>query len=283
MKKIRITGVPEHFNYPWHFGIKNQLFDVELLWNDEKGGTGAMASALDNNEADMALMLTEGATKYIAEEGKAKILQVYVKTPLIWGIHARPNISTPIDFSAARFARSRSGSGSHIMAYVFAENQNVKIQNNQFVDVSNIDGALEAFKNNDADILLWEKFMTQQFVDKGEMRRIEDCVSPWPCFVLVASNRILEQAPEAVNHICETILSVVSAAQQEKELVQNIADFYQISYLDCEKWYGYTEWQTSRWISYKMLQNVISTLNRVGILKNQLQPEEMCFFEKYIY
>ncbi|MBC8111728.1 MAG: ABC transporter substrate-binding protein, partial [Verrucomicrobia bacterium] len=35
MKKIRIGGVPEHFNMPWHFAQQNHVFEeqgIDLRW-----------------------------------------------------------------------------------------------------------------------------------------------------------------------------------------------------------------------------------------------------------
>ncbi len=77
MKTIRIGGVPEHFNMPWHYAIENKLFTVEginLEWTDFPGGTGSMANALKNNDLDMAVMLTEGAIVDIENGANNSIL-----------------------------------------------------------------------------------------------------------------------------------------------------------------------------------------------------------------
>ncbi len=37
MKTVRIAGVPEHFNLPWHLCIENGEFDevaIDLQWTD---------------------------------------------------------------------------------------------------------------------------------------------------------------------------------------------------------------------------------------------------------
>ena len=41
MEQIRITGVPEHFNFPWQLLVKEQPFlkdGVNLVWEDESRG-----------------------------------------------------------------------------------------------------------------------------------------------------------------------------------------------------------------------------------------------------
>ena len=89
MSIVRIGGVPEHFNYPWYIGLKIKAFKnngVDLRWIDCPGSTGEMTQVLKKNKIDMAVILTEGIIKAIAERNPSKIIQTYVQTPLIWGI-----------------------------------------------------------------------------------------------------------------------------------------------------------------------------------------------------
>lgn len=37
MKNVRIVGVPEHFNFPWHLAIDEGAFEergIDLKWTD---------------------------------------------------------------------------------------------------------------------------------------------------------------------------------------------------------------------------------------------------------
>jgi hypothetical protein len=43
---------------------------------------------------------------------------------------------------------------------------------------------------------MWERFMTKPLVDKGIFRRIADCPTPWPCFVIAVRDEVLENNPE---------------------------------------------------------------------------------------
>jgi len=89
--KLRIGGVPEHFNLPWRLTIESgslEQFDVKATWTDFPSGTGQMVKALNNNEVDVATLLTEGAIKALADkEAEFEIFSFYTKTPLIWGVH----------------------------------------------------------------------------------------------------------------------------------------------------------------------------------------------------
>ena len=202
MKTIKIAGVPEHFNLPWHMCIEDGEFEavgIDLQWTDVPEGTGKMCQMLRDGETDIAVILTEGIIKDIAAGNPSKIVQVYVQSPLIWGIHvaANSNYKTLSDLEHKKVAISRMGSGSHLMSIVNAQNQNWNTENLQFEIVNTIDGAVESLSSGKADYFMWERFMTQPLVDKGIFRRIADCPTPWPCFVIAVRNEVLENHPKA--------------------------------------------------------------------------------------
>ena len=68
MKTIKIAGVPEHFNLPWHLCLENGEFEeagIDLQWTDVPEGTGKMSQMLRDGETDIAVILTEGIVKSI--------------------------------------------------------------------------------------------------------------------------------------------------------------------------------------------------------------------------
>ena len=63
MKKIKIAGVPEHFNLPWHLAIEDGAFEnrgIDLEWTEVPEGTGRMCTMLREGETDIAIILTDG-------------------------------------------------------------------------------------------------------------------------------------------------------------------------------------------------------------------------------
>lgn len=123
---IIVLGVPEHYNAPWRL-VTKQLKEnnIKIIYKDEPGGTGAMCQKLENGEAHMALLLTEGAVYHVGKsKSNVKIAGMYVDATLPWGIHmgAQTSISTLEELIPSKtiFAISRFGSGSHIMAFLLA-------------------------------------------------------------------------------------------------------------------------------------------------------------------
>ena len=199
MKKVKIGGVPEHFNLAWYLALKNGDFkakDINLRWHDYYGGTGEMCKALRDGDIDLAVILTEGIVKDIIAGNPSKIVQTFVQSPLIWGIHVAKNsdFKQIEDIQGTRAAISRYGSGSHLMAYINAKNNNWDLEKDlKFEVIKNLDGAVEGLTNGDADYFMWEKFTTKPLVDKGTFRRIANCPSPWPCFVIAARDGYIEE------------------------------------------------------------------------------------------
>lgn len=269
---IRMGGVPEHFNLPIHLanergGFASRGIDVE--WTDFKGGTGQMAKALRADEVDICIILTEGIIKDIIQGNPSKIISQYVITPLTWGVHTgADNPLTRYDaIFEQRYAISRMGSGSHLMAIVDAVSKGQAIAEDQFHIIGNLDGALESLTQQESDVFYWEKYTTKPYVDSGQLRRIGEFVTPWPCFVIAATNKILQAQPENVIRLLRTIHdSCDSFMQVEEEAIDTVSQRYGLQPRDAARWYHKTEWAIHGWVSNKMLKSVVYNLRQANII-----------------
>ncbi|MFQ3239636.1 MAG: sulfonate transport system substrate-binding protein [Olleya marilimosa] len=280
MKQINIGGVPEHFNLAWYLGLKNGEFKEEginLRWKDYFGGTGAMCKGLRDGDIDMAVILTEGIIKDIIDGNKSKIVQVFVKTPLIWGIHvaAKSQYNTIEDLKGTKAAISRYGSGSHLMAYINAENNGWDLEKDlDFEVIKNLDGAVEGLTQGKADYFMWEKFTTKPLVDNGTFRRVDNCPSPWPCFVIAVREEFLKTNKDDV----KAILNIVNATTQEFKDIPSIdrmiANRYEQELEDVQEWLGLTEWSQDN-ISEKTVQKVQDELFALNIIPEKWKYEDL--------
>ena len=279
MKTIKIAGVPEHFNLPWYLSIENGDFEnqnIDLQWTDVPEGTGKMCQMLREGETDIAVILTEGIVKDIIAGNPSKIVQVYVESPLIWGIHVaeKSNYKTLADLENTKVAISRLGSGSQLMAYVNANNQGWKTENLQFEIVNTIDGAVDALTNGTADYFMWERFMTQPLVDNGIFRRIADCPTPWPCFVIAVRNEVLEQHPK----IIEQILDIINTTTEEFKLIPSIdrtlASNYNQQVEAIQEWLKLTRWSQKQ-MTNQTLDKIMEQLLKLQIIDKKLPKESI--------
>ena len=270
MKTIKIAGVPEHFNLPWHLAIENGDFEkenIDLQWTDVPEGTGKMCQMLRESETDIAVILTEGIVKDIVAGNPSKIVQVYVKSPLIWGIHvaASSNYKTLADLENKKVAISRLGSGSQLMAYVNADNQGWNTDNLEFEIINTIDGAVEALTNGTADYFMWERFMTKPLVDKGIFRRIADCPTPWPCFVIAVREEVLEKNPVLISKILAIINQTTEDFKDIPSIDKTLASNYHQKTEDIQEWLSLTQW-SQKPLSTEMLNKVQNQLFQLKII-----------------
>ncbi|WDO12151.1 substrate-binding domain-containing protein [Flavobacterium sp. WW92] len=270
MKTLKIAGVPEHFNLPWHLCIENGEFEsqgIDLQWTDVPEGTGKLCQMLRNGETDIAVILTEGIIKDIVAGNPSKIVQVYVQSPLIWGIHvdAASDYKTLSDLKDTKAAISRIGSGSQLMAYVNAHNQGWKTESLQFEIVNTIDGAVEALSNGTADYFMWERFMTKPLVDKGTFRRIADCPTPWPCFVIAVRNEILENDPGSIEILLDVINQTTEEFKDIPSIDKTLSSRYNQKIEDIREWLSLTEW-SQKPLDNKTLNNVQNQLLELSLI-----------------
>lgn len=270
MKPVRIVGVPEHFNLPWHLCIENGEFDqvgIDLQWTDIPEGTGKMCQMLRDNETDLAVILTEGIIKDISAGNESTIIQIYVLSPLVWGIHvdSKSNYKQLADLQNKTSAISRFGSGSHLMSYVNAQNQNWDTSNLKFEIVNTIDGAVEALQSEKADYFMWEKFMTKPLVDNGTFRRIADCPTPWPCFVIAVRNEFLQKNTSTVELILEIINNTTIEFKEIPSIDRTLATRYNQKLEDIQEWLKSTRWSQKKLDknSYEKIQNQLIELNLI--------------------
>jgi ABC-type nitrate/sulfonate/bicarbonate transport system substrate-binding protein len=270
MTTVKIAGVPEHFNLPWHLCLENGEFmsqNIDLQWIDVPEGTGKMAQMLRDNATDIAIILTEGIVKDIVAGNKSKIVQIYVESPLIWGIHVAQdskfiNLS---DLENTKAAISRLGSGSQLMAYVNANNQGWKTNNLDFQIVNTIDGAVEALTKGTADYFMWERFMTKPLVDSGIFRKIADCPTPWPCFVIAVREEFLERNTAIIAKIIKIINAKTKEFKQIPNIDQKIASKFNLKLEDSKQWLNITEWSQIP-LTEKMFNTIQNQLFELGII-----------------
>lgn len=280
MKTVKIGGVPEHFNLAWYLALKNREFKdvgINLRWKDFYGGTGAMNKALREGEIDMAVILTEGIIKDIIDGNPSKIVQTFVSSPLIWGIHVAQDsrFESLDDIKGTRAAISRYGSGSHLMSFVNAEQNNWDLDKDlNFEVIRNLDGAIEGLVNGKADYFLWEKFTTKPIVDRGVFRRIGNIPTPWPCFVIAVRKDFIAHHHNDLKTILDIINNTTSDFKQIPSIDKTISNRYDQKLDDVREWLSLTNW-SQEVIDSKTVNTIQDTLLNLDIIPNKVDYSDL--------
>lgn len=271
MVHLKIGGVPEHFNLPWHQGLIDKSFEkigAKLEWVEFKGGTGVMNAALRDKSIDLAVMLTEGIVYDIIQGNPSKIIAQYIQTPLQWGIYT--GIHNPLNslqhIYSHKFAISRQGSGSHLMPLIDAANNQQKINDHQFVVVRNLEGALQSLSNLDTDVFYWERFTTKPFVDRKILKYLGKSPTPWPCFVVVARNEIIDKQAILLKRIIENVLQIATDFKANKQSIDIICKRHYLKEKDAIKWMGETQWSSTGKVSKTTIESIIKALSSASLI-----------------
>ena len=274
MKRFKIGGVPEHFNLPWRLAIEEGKFkdiDVELHWSDMTGGTGQMIKGLQTGSIDIAVLLTEGITKSILDGLDARILTVYVTTPLHWGIHVPYNSDiTKVDqLQGQTFAISREGSGSHLMAYVKAFQEGWDINKLKFNVVGDVYGGLWALQNDQAQGFLWEKYTTFPFTEQKKCRYIDEVVTPWPCFVIAVREEVLDKDKELLQKISSIANQRGLELKNNVQAAEIISWRYNLRLSQVQNWLIETNWNYENQRFEGSFKTVIDYLLKLNLINSE--------------
>lgn len=257
LRTLRILGVPEHFNRPFHRARANNAFEaagIDLQWQDAPGGTGEMLRLVTENAADVAIALTEGIVAGIVKQENTCPLRYcgeYVTSPLRWMVATGatrgadsvkwPSDADPTSNRKLRVSVSRLGSGSHLMAFVLARSRGFDPERIEFVIHDTFRTMRRAVAEGAADIFLWEWYTTIPFVEAGEVTPVTYVDTPWHCFGFVSRKNWLELPgnrqllADAAAVVAEEAASFIDPAHEESSLA-DICLHFRLSRSDAAAW-----------------------------------------------
>eukprot|EP01121_Diplochlamys_sp_Union-15-3_P017639 TRINITY_DN6248_c0_g1_i1.p1 TRINITY_DN6248_c0_g1~~TRINITY_DN6248_c0_g1_i1.p1 ORF type:complete len:568 (-),score=83.11 TRINITY_DN6248_c0_g1_i1:63-1766(-) len=273
MSKVVVAGVPEHFNYSWHIALNRGIFTkhgVEVQWKDVKEGTGAMITQLKNGEVDLIIALTEGLVSEICKGSDIKLLGTYVRSPLCWAISTGKNskFNTVEELKGQKFGISRFTSGSHLMVCVLALERGWHPQNDVSFEVKgSFDKLRDGVNDNTTAAFLWETFTTKPFHDSGEIRRIGDITTPWPCFMIASRSSVVDEKLDSIKKVLTAIREATSIFHTDTDMPQHISENYGLQLEDAKKWYSTVKITGSKNISEASLQRAVYCLYQAKILE----------------
>jgi ABC-type nitrate/sulfonate/bicarbonate transport system substrate-binding protein len=107
--------------------------------------------------------------------------------------------------------------------------------------------------------------MTKPLVDEGIFRRIGDCPTPWPCFVIAVRDTVLEQHPQVIRTILEVINKKTQIFKSIPNIDKTLATKFNQKTEDIQQWLSLTEW-SQKPLAKEMLNKVQNQLFQLKII-----------------
>lgn len=235
-----------------------------------------MITSYREGKIDVAIGLTEGWINGLSTfPNLYNLIGTYVSSPLCWAI------STGIDapFQKATELRnkvmgvSRIGSGSYVMSFVFADQQDWLTRDGtdgpfKFAKLDTFKGLRDGVNSGTADAFMWERFTTKKYYDSREIKQIGQIDTPWPSWVVTASPSVpsdtLRRVMDAINQGVEYYLA------HHDEAIETIYTTLDYSQADAEEWSKTVEFSKNvKTIDADMVNETIKTLKKAGLMKER--------------
>jgi sulfonate transport system substrate-binding protein len=122
---------------------------------------------------------------------------------------------------------------------------------------------------------MWERFMTQPLVDKGEFRRLGECPTPWPCFVIAVRRQILNQHQPQLQKLLQVIYRASESFMASKTAPGLVSRKFGLTPEDAAAWFSQTRWARTHHFPEPVLQNVVNTLLELKLIEQPVAPSQL--------
>ncbi|KAG8789978.1 hypothetical protein FRC12_013032 [Ceratobasidium sp. 428] len=279
---LRVGYVPEHFASPL-LQYADDDDGKTFVLTPFPGGTGAMTAALQNNEIDVAVALTDALIAGIAKGSKAyKLIGSYVQTALNWAVVTGKDskFQSIEDLRGTKIGISRIGSGSQTMAAVMAmQNEWVtptgKVKIPEFQVNNDLKGLNASVNDGSTSAFLWEWFTTKPHVDSGEVRFIGSVLTPWPSWLIAAHPSPERAEPGALRSFLGQLTIYARKFDEQEQREQADVEFIRERFGYQEK--DVRDWlKTVRWVEDctaipgKVIADTLNILDQAGVVTRPL-------------
>lgn len=286
---LRIGYVPEHYLLPLHLAKPHFPFPVELI--PFPSGTGHMITSLRSDSIDLAIGLTEGwVAGLLGSQGQKdkgySIVGSWVNSPLRWAIvtgRNRSDINSVKDLREhRRVGVSRMGSGSHVMAFVLAQQEGWLTPSRAsdeealpIVPLGPFKDLQDGVTSRNADFFMWEHFTTKPYFhgDGTPLKKIGEIYTPWPSWHVAASSKtfpdptedqrlkqvfeIFDQGVKAFKHNTNEGVRLLGTGQLGCHYTEE----------DAREWLKAVEFSdNTRGVDPEIMQNVVKVLQGAGVI-----------------
>lgn len=121
---------------------------------------------------------------------------------------------------------------------------------------------------------MWEHFTTKPLVDNGIFRRLDDCPTPWPCFVVAVRNEVLKNNFKEIKEVLEIINYQIEDFKKIENIDKTLAKRYGQRLKDIQEWLKITEWNDGKPITKNLITGIQNKLLQFNVIEEKKNPGE---------
>ncbi|KAG8763598.1 hypothetical protein FRC11_000857 [Ceratobasidium sp. 423] len=236
-----------------------------------------MIAALQNNEIDVAVALTDALIAGIANGSRAyKLVGSYVSTPLNWAVVTGKD-------SKYQSINDLRGTKLGISRIVVLKRWPVAMQNNwvdkagqvempEFQVNNNLQGLNTSINDGTTSAFLWEWFTTKPHLDSGEIGSVP---TPWPSWLIAAHPSPERAEPTALRNFLGRLTEYVAKFDSNDQRAQADVDFIRERFgypeTDIRAWLDTVRWvEDCTVIPGKIIVDTLNILDKAGVVKRPM-------------
>src|SRR5690606_15823246 len=108
----------------------------------------------------------------------------------------------------------------------------------------------------------------------GVFRRISDCPTPWPCFVVAATDNFIKEHPSTLRHIMEVINLYTADFKNIPSIDRTLSNNYDQKLEDIQHWLTLTQWSQKN-LNVKTLSAIQKSLMDLKLIDQILPAEDL--------
>ena len=268
MQIATIGVVPDIHFALLYIAFEKKIFEkygLNLEIKEYAGGTGELSNALANTPIlDVGVGLTEGFVTSISNGADFKIVGTFVETPMRWVVLVPGNSSynTIGDLKGRIFGITKFGGGSHINTLLMSNQKGWREGVDFHIQVlGDLKSLMLGLENGVVDSFVWELFSIKIFLDKKNLKVIDNLIPPWPCFVVAAKTDFIKQKNEKIKLILSVFRESAKIFHYNADLaIEMVSKNFNLSKSDSEIWFKCVRYSLDGRISVKSLEKIVTTL-----------------------
>ena len=130
---------------------------------------------------------------------------------------------------------------------------------------------------------LWETFMSKPYYVNGELAKLAEFPSPWPCFMIATRRDVsASRAPQLQRMLAALQEVCVAFRDARTESVARVSAEFHLSLGDAETWFDAAVITGADSVSAVAIQRAMGALRDVGVLPPECDPDLELFVDERV-